>query len=99
MQKLPGQRPQRLLNRPTIFAIRRVTRDRMADCRHMNPNLVSSPGLEQNVDERVAMILPEHLETGGRTATAGDDGHALPVFGVTAHGLVDPANHGRTSPH
>lgn len=65
-------------------SVLRVAGHRMPQCGEVYTDLVSPPGVEFTADESMPGSSFDHLVSRPREPAAADDGHSLPVFGVTS---------------
>ncbi len=76
----------------TSDAILRVSRDGEVDRRQMHPDLMCAPGLQANVEQRVAGQELHDLEVGhGVTRFVGVEGTLRGIAPITPERRVDPA--------
>src|SRR6185437_4170281 len=94
------QEVARRLRRPRV-AIDQIADDGMSHGGEMHANLVRTPSLELDFEQRAPARLAQHLEArAGVASTAGerDDGHALTLAGIAPNRRLDDALTGGHAP-
>src|SRR5690606_32232898 len=84
VQKLTFQRQVR-----SLTTVERVRSNRMLDKRAMHANLVRSPCLDVDIQQRIAGQTLDHTDVRYGWATVANDCHALAVMRITSDWCID----------